>query len=107
MHLTVEPEVILGLITIVAGITLYAFIKSRNAERLMQLQMGNSLENKSSNFEIKFGMLFIGIGIGILIAFILSKYFIKNATELYPAFIFLFGGLGLFISFFIVRRHKR
>ncbi len=106
MHLTAEPEVILGLIAIVAGFTIYAFIKSRHLERMQQLQMGTPLQDIHKSFiEVKLGLLFIGIGIGILTAFILNLIF-TNAFDFYPAFIFLFGGLGLLLSFFIVRNYK-
>ena len=108
MHLTMEPQVLLSIIAIVAGITIYTFIKSRHAERMMQLQLDIPLDNvHRSYFELKFGLLFMGIGVGVLMAFILDKIFLINASELYPAFIFLFGGLGLFISFFIIQKYRR
>lgn len=107
MNLTVEPGLVLSLITIVAGITIYAFIKSRHVERMQQLQMGIPLEDiPRSYIEIKFGLLFIGIGIGMLTAFVLNKIYSTNTFEFYPAFIFLFGGIGLILSFFFIQRHN-
>ncbi len=106
MDLTIGPGVVFSLITIVAGITLYAFIKSRHAERMMQMQMELPLDNNRSNAEMKFGLLFMGIGLGILTAYILNQVLSKNIFEFYPAFIFLFGGLGLLISFFIAQTYQ-
>ncbi len=108
MNLSIEPGVVLSLITIAAGVTIYAFIKGRHVERMLQLQMGIPIDKvNSSHFEIKFGLLFIGIGLGILTAFILNQILSKNVFEFYPAFIFIFGGLGLVISFFIAQKENR
>lgn len=108
MNLVLDPGVVLSLITLVAGGTIYTFLKSRHIERMMHLQLGIPLDNPHKSFvELKFGLLFVGIGVGILSAFSLNKIYSRDIFEFYPAFIFLFGGLGLLISFFMVQSHKR
>lgn len=69
---------------------------------------------------LKIAMLLIGCGLGLLIAFFLAPHFmaerawisdgvrktyIDDAEELYPALIFLFGGLGLLVSYRIERKY--
>lgn len=63
---------------------------------------------KFSSSALKFGCLFMGLGIGILVAFAVhynfadfveSSYQIKSA--IYGSCVLLFGGLGLIIAFII------
>ena len=48
----------------------------------------------------------MGEGVGILGAFILNQTYLQNNFVIFPAFIFLFGGIGLFTSFFVVQRYQ-
>lgn len=108
MNLFVDPGVVLSLITLVSGVTIYTFLKSRHVERMMQMELGTEFNKASRNYlEIKFGLLFVGIGLGILAAFILNQFYLPRTFEFYPAFIFLFGGLGLLISFYVVQSHQK
>ena len=108
MELSVDPGVLLTLLTLVAGITIYTFIKSRHIERMQQLKLGTPLDHQTRTYiEVKLGLLFIGIGIGILTAFLVGRFYLKNAFVLYPALSFFFGGIGLLISFFIVEQYKK
>ncbi|MBV6655650.1 MAG: hypothetical protein KI786_17910 [Mameliella sp.] len=105
MSLNLHPGTLFAVIAIVAGLTIYSFIRSRHAERMQQLQMGMPLDNESRlHFELKFGLLFTGVGFGILMAYIVNILTLQDTDELYPAFIFLFGGIGLFSSFFVARK---
>lgn len=106
MHIVMGLEVLFSIIAITGGVTSYAFIKSKHAERMLQIKMGIPLDKTKSYFELKFGFLFIGIGIGIIAAFTLNHILSKNVFQLYPAFIFLFGGLGLLMSFFVIKKNK-
>jgi len=63
---------------------------------------------KFSSSALKFGCLFMGLGIGILVAFAVhynfadfveSSYQIKSA--IYGSCVLLFGGLGLLIAFIV------
>ena len=108
MNLNIDPGVVLSIIALVAGITIFSFIRSRHIERMQQLEMGIPLEGGQRSFvEIKFGLLFMGIGLGLLSAFTIGQVFDKNVMELYPALSFLFGGLGLLTSFFVVQHQQR
>ena len=57
---------------------------------------------------LKFGCLFMGIGLGLLIAFVIHynfKEFLFNRwdiqTTMYGACVLIFGGLGLLIAFLV------
>ncbi len=63
---------------------------------------------KLSFSALKFGCLFVGLGIGILVAFAVhynfadfveNAYFLRSAV--YGSCVLLFGGLGLLIAFII------
>jgi len=107
MNIAVEPGTLLTIITIVAGVTLFSFLRSRHAERMQQLQMGIPIDNvNKSAFELKFGLLFAGVGVGIFLAYFINLILPQDTRELYAAFIFFFGGLGLLASFFIAQKHS-
>ena len=63
---------------------------------------------KFSSSALKFGCLFMGLGIGILVAFAVHYNFadfVENAyylrSAVYGSCVLLFGGLGLIIAFII------
>lgn len=70
-------------------------------ERLLMIDKGTSLpETKPYRFSVsslRFGLLFIGIGVGALIGNILEATTVINDEVAYFSMIFLFGGLALVI----------
>lgn len=87
--------------------SLYVYLTTRNKERLALIEKGGdpSLFNKQkeatsgySNF--KYGLFLIGVALGIM-----AGYFLEEAgMDEGPAFfsmIFLFGGIGLVVSFLL------
>ena len=50
------------------------------------------------------GFLFLGAGVGLVIAKFVSSNFSDDAVSLYFGLILVFGGLGLLISYFIQYR---
>ena len=88
----------------------YVFLNTRNKERLSLIEKGAdaslfaSKKNYKSNLTLKFGMLAVGIGIGILIASILSNYTVLDEEVAYPSMIFLFGGLFLVANAMIEKK---
>jgi len=96
------PGSVLLLIVVVVGATLYTYLKGRHIERMKQLEKGIPPTSTPTFLEIKSGLLLVGVGAGIFSAFLVNKLaFINNENILYPAFIFLMGGLGLFASYFV------
>jgi len=98
------------IVLLVVSLT-YVLTNIRHKQRMMLLEQG-----KDPNFfetpevrqaPLKWGMLLIGMGLGFMSAFLLDHYFFSDLTDtepLYPAMVFLFGGLGLvFFHSFLAR----
>lgn len=90
----------------------YVFLNTRNKERMSLIEKGADAslfatkKNHRSNLTLKFGMLAVGIGIGILIASILESYTVLDEEVAYPSMIFLFGGLFLVGNALIEKKDK-
>ncbi|HEV7381542.1 MAG TPA: DUF6249 domain-containing protein, partial [Dyadobacter sp.] len=56
---------------------------------------------------LKFGMLLVGIALGILIGDILHDYYDFNRGTAFSSMTLLFGGISLIINFVIERRLNR
>ena len=92
---------------------LYLYFTSRNKERLAMIDKGfdpvkfkMKPENSSVN-TLKWSLLLIGVAIGVFSGAVLSEYagFPEEAT--YFSLIFLFGGIGLLISYFIEKKENK
>ncbi len=101
---------ILALLIIVSGVTIFFFHKARHLERMAQIERnqlnGNEDSLKKNYLDIKFGMLMIGLGLGMFIAWIWERIDRSSNTEYatYPAFMLFFGGISLLLSYFVARR---
>ena len=79
----------------------YVWLTTRNKERLSLIEKGADAslfatkKGQRMNYTLKFGMLAVGIGIGILVAFLLTNYTVMDEDSAYPSMIFLFGGIFL------------
>ncbi|WP_298425271.1 DUF6249 domain-containing protein [uncultured Kordia sp.] len=97
---------ILALLIIVSAITIYFFHKARHLERMAQIERNQLSENQNSSansyLDIKFGMLMIGLGFGM----ILAKGAEGSNTDyaMYSAYMLLFGGVNLLISYLVVAK---
>lgn len=109
-----SPVIIMFTLIVTAGATLYFFLKARHAERMAMIEKGNldqswkPFKSQSTSFiGIKIGMLFFGIGLGILAAFIIHRMLGGDQSALYPGLMFLFGGGSLVLSYFVELRFNR
>jgi hypothetical protein len=90
----------------------YVFITTRNKERMALIEKGadaSLFATKKKHFynlTLKFGMLAVGIGIGILVASLLSDYTTLGEEVAFPSMIFLFGGLFLVGNAIIERKER-
>lgn len=90
----------------------YVFLNTRNKERLSLIEKGadaslfESKKTHRSNLTLKFGMLAVGIGTGILVASILETYTMLDEEVAYPSMIFLFGGFFLVANAIIEKKDK-
>ena len=93
--------------------TIYGVIKLlvRRKERLIMVEKGTNMpEMKGEEFlfsALKFGIFFIGIGIGVLVANILCVTTKLDSEVAYFSMIFLFGGIALVIAYFMERKDKQ
>lgn len=96
----------------IIGITLmfYVFFIGRHRERMSMIDKGvdanifYTKKRDSISPTLKFGMLLVGISIGILIGEMLNNLYSMNKGTAYISMIFLFGGLSLIINFLIERK---
>lgn len=104
------PGIVLLALFLVAGYTIYIFIKSSHLERMAKIERGvsvNSSSNRSRFLDLKIGMLMIGISLGLFLANFIEKVFNVQELVFYPSFMLLFGGISLISSFFLARKLKQ
>ena len=88
---------------------LYVFFTTRNKERLALIEKGADpgiLSSKHSfkKTTLKYGMFFMGIGLGILMGNILESYAGLKEEVAYFSMIFLFGGLSLVLHHMVASK---
>ncbi|AXT19857.1 hypothetical protein D7030_01695 [Flavobacteriaceae bacterium AU392] len=105
---------ILALLIIASAFTVYFFHRANHLERMAQIERNQLSENqnknkKSSYLEIKFGMLMIGLGLGMFAAWIWERgnQDINTEYATYPAFMLFFGGISLLLSYLVTKRLDR
>lgn len=88
----------------------YVYLTTRNKERLALIERGadaslfNSGKRRSmGSIVLNLALLAIGIGIGVLVGAGLNQTGMDEDVS-FPASIFIFGGLGLVVSFFVNRK---
>jgi len=93
--------------------TIFGVIKLliRRKERLMIVEKGTNMpEIKDEGFSfsaLKFGIFFVGIGLGVLVANILCVTTKIENEVAYFSMIFLFGGIALIIAHYMERPDKQ
>ncbi|RYG01377.1 MAG: hypothetical protein EOO07_34255 [Chitinophagaceae bacterium] len=105
------------LIPILVPLGLFAMIFGifyiRNKERMAMIERGmdpRTVKPQSAPYQnLKWGLLLIGAGLGLFLASILSNTLFNGIIDdenpsIYFGLIFLFGGLGLFISYTIEKK---
>ena len=97
-------------ITVFAMIFGIVYITLRHKERLTMIKSGvnaSSLENKGDILgSLKWGMVFVGIGLGIIIGKIIAFSTTMEEEAAFFSMICLFGGLALMIYYIIANRLK-
>jgi Na+/H+-dicarboxylate symporter len=87
------------------------YIVVRKRERMLLIQRGadasvfESKKNETAN--LKWGLLFLGIGLGILLGRVFAAYTCLGEEASYFSLICLFGGLSLVIYHFIARKMEK
>lgn len=92
----------LGLFASVFGI-LYVYLTARNRERMSMIDKGVdpsifTTKKNYANLTLKFGMLLVGVALGILVGSLIDEYTTLPEEVGYFSMIFLFGGLALIVN---------
>jgi hypothetical protein len=102
---------ILMIITILISLIIGYYMKTKNQERLRMIDKGINPDGDLSISEyrkqtnLKNGILFISLGIGLLIAHILVLTIDKLDKFLtYFIMLLIFGGIGFLINYWILRK---
>jgi Domain of unknown function (DUF6249) len=89
---------------------LYLFFNTRNKERMALIEKGVGADifrignkNRGRMYILRFGMLFTGIAIGILIGYLLKQSGMDEGVA-FPSMIFLFSGIFLIVNFITERK---
>ncbi|HET6559357.1 MAG TPA: DUF6249 domain-containing protein [Prolixibacteraceae bacterium] len=86
--------------------SLYVFLTTRNKERLALIEKGGDpslfkhREATSGYSNFKYGLFLIGIALGIMAGYFLNDAGMDEGPA-YFSMIFLFGGIGLVVSFLL------
>jgi hypothetical protein len=103
---------VVAIISVFGTIPLIVFLVHRHKERKALIEKGMNInlligEKKCSTLEsLKYGVLLIGLAIGILIGNILEVYTPLNEEVSYFSMIFLFGGMALLLFYSLAKRHE-
>lgn len=103
---------VVAIISVFGVIPLVVFLVHRHRERKALIEKGMDIsllqsEKKCSTLEsLKYGVLLIGLAIGILVGNILEAYTHLNEEVSYFSMIFLFGGLALLTFYLLAKRHE-
>lgn len=90
----------------------YVYINTRNKERMALIEKGadaslfTTKTRSYTNVTLKFGMLALGIGVGILAGALVATYTVLPEPVAYFSMIFLFGGLGLILNYLVEKNNK-
>jgi len=108
-----------GNLGILAGIVIstgffamiFGIVYLHKRERMAMIERGmdpRRYKSQSAPFQnLKWGLLLIGAGVGLFLAFVLDDTIFKNnddITAVYFALIAIFGGGGLFLSYLIEKK---
>lgn len=84
----------------------YLNVVSRNKERLALIDKGfkEDIFKKAENRRnlLTYGLIGVGVGAGIIVARLLQPLTMWEDKVNYPAFMLIFGGIGLILSYYIL-----
>ena len=105
-----EAEVLIpiSLFAMVFGIV---YLAIRRKERMALIEKGLSADvleaHRRSPSSLQWGLVFLGVGIGILVGRILAEYTTLGEEESFFSMVFLFGGLSLLVFYFIEKSMEK
>ena len=94
----------LGLFTLVFGIV---YMNKRESLAMIEKGMNPKMYRPAPYITLKWGLLLVGSGLGLLLAYLLDRYTMgsyKPNPALYFALIAMGGGIGLILSYRIEKK---
>ena len=93
----------------------FLYFSTRNKERMALIEKGADasifVKNRPKNAApfwkvliLNLSLLSMGIGTGVFLSLVLETYTGLDSDAIYPAMIFLMGGVGLFAGFNLTRK---
>jgi len=108
----VQILVPLGLFAMIFGIV-YLGVTTRNRERMALIERGadptlfETKKKANTSGSMKVGLFFFGIGVGVVVAYLLTSGGGMDEGAAYPSMIFIFGGLALIVSHLWERKQEK
>lgn len=102
----------LGSFAMIFGIV-YLVVTSRNRERMALIERGadptlfETKKKGGNSGTMKVGLFLFGIGLGIVVAYLLTSGGGMEEGAAYPAMIFVFGGIALIVSHLWQRKQEK
>ncbi|WCT12140.1 DUF6249 domain-containing protein [Mucilaginibacter jinjuensis] len=106
------PEILIPIVVpTVMFLTIFGIVYLYKRERMAMIERGmdpRRYKAQSAPFQnLKWGLLLIGAGLGLFIAYLLDRTAFANDSDneaIYFGLIAVFGGLGLFASYLIEKK---
>ncbi len=105
-----EPILISGIVFGFAYAVIHLLIRRKERMALIEKGIDAPLFNpkpKINVLALKFGLLFIGVAVGLLLGSLLVELTTLNDEAAYFSMVFLFGGIGLVVSHFLEKKEIR
>mgnify|MGYP006925664995 FL=1 len=87
------------------------YLVVRRKERMALIEKGLTTDvlesHRRTPSSLKWGMVLLGVGVGILLGRILAEYTMLGEEESFFSMVFLFGGLSLLVYYFIERSMEK
>jgi len=110
--ITKGPEILIPILVPLGAMALaFGLFYLRNKENMSMIEKGmnpKEFANRPAPYRnLKWGLLLVGAGIGLFLAYVLHSYVLKIDEDnpvMYFSMIGIFGGLGLILSYRIEKK---
>lgn len=99
----IGPGVIFSLLIVAVTITIYYLIRSKHIENIAKIEHGIAEDNKmaSLRFILNLGIFLCFLGVGFLLAYLISQHSDVPEYIAMPTCLLFSGGFGLILCYFI------
>ena len=113
IHKTFIMQDFIALIAVAGGLAsfvavIYLLVNSRHKVRMALIQHGKEAsifkENKSGASGLKYGLLMLGIGLGIFMGMIIESLFQTDSPVPHFSMMLIMGGAGLIVYYLITKK---